>query len=199
MKNVSLIINAVLAVAVIILFVLVLGNKNQQPCKEALELNNPLFSEALPIAYINIDSLLLNYQLAKEANESLIKKEEDSRLTLNTKARQLQSEANEFQRKLDNHAFLSRERAESEQTRLLQKQQELQELEAKLTQELYIQQQKVNEQLRDTITHFLEQYNKNKYEIIFSNTGNDNILHSNKKHDITREVIDILNKRFVKK
>ena len=199
MKNVSLIMNAVLAVAVVILFVLVLGNKNQQPNKEASVLNDSLFSATLPIAYINIDSLLLNYQFAKDANEVLIKKEEDSRLTLNTKARQLQSEANEFQRKLDNHAFLSRERAESEQTRLLQKQQELQELEAKLTQELYIEQQKVNERLRDTITLFLEQYNKNKYEIIFSNTGNDNIMHSSKKYDITREVVDLLNKRFVKK
>ena len=199
MKNVSLIMNAVLAVAVVILFVLVLGNKNQQPNKEASVLNDSLFSATLPIAYINMDSLLLNYQFAKDANEVLIKKEEDSRLTLNTKARQLQSEANEFQRKLDNHAFLSRERAESEQTRLLQKQQELQELEAKLTQELYIEQQKVNERLRDTITLFLEQYNKNKYEIIFSNTGNDNIMHSSKKYDITREVVDLLNKRFVKK
>lgn len=200
MKNVLLIMNAVLAVAVITLFVLVLGNKNQQSQENTFVMNDSLFSATLPVAYVNIDSLLLNYQFAKDANEVLIKKEEDSRLTFNTKARQLQNEVGEFQRKLENNAFLSRERAEREQTRLMQKQQELQELESKLAQELYVEQQKVNEQLRDTITNFLAEYNKNrKYEIIFSNTANDNILHADKKYDITYDVIDKLNKRFVKK
>lgn len=200
MKNVSLIINAVLAVAVIILFVLVLGGKGQQPKEDTFILNDSLHSITLPFAYINIDSLLLNYQFARDANETLIKKEEDSRLTFNAKARQLQNEVNEFQRKLENNAFLSRERAEREQTRLLEKQQELQQLEAKLTQELYVEQQKINEQLRDTITSFLAEYNKTKtYEIIFSNTANDNILHADKKYDITPDIIEILNKRFVKK
>jgi len=200
MKNVSLIINAVLTVAVVVLFVLVLGNKGQQSKEQLSMQNDSLQSITLPFAYINIDSLLLNYQFAKDANETLIKKEENSRLTFNTKARQLQNEANEFQRKLENNAFLSRERAESEQKRLLQKQQELQELDAKLTQDLYVEQQKINEQLRDTITKFLAEYNKSKkFEIIFSNTANDNILHADKEYDITPEVISILNQRFAKK
>jgi len=201
MKNVSIIINAVLAVAVVILFVLVLGNKSQQhPKEETFVMNDSLFVLTLPVAYVNIDSLLLNYQFAKDANEALIKKEENSRLTFNTRARQLQDEVAEFQRKLENNAFLSRERAEREQTRLMQKQQELQELEAKLAQELFVEQQRVNEQLRDTITNFLAEYNKSKkYEIILSNTLNDNVLHANKKYDITPDVIEKLNKRFVKK
>ena len=200
MKNVSLIINAVLTVAVVVLFVLVLGNKGQQSKEQLSMQNDSLQSITLPFAYINIDSLLLNYQFAKNANETLIKKEENSRLTFNTKARQLQNEANEFQRKLENNAFLSRERAESEQKRLLQKQQELQELDAKLTQDLYVEQQRINEQLRDTITKFLAEYNKSKkFEIIFSNTANDNILHADKEYDITPEVISILNQRFAKK
>ncbi|NDV47603.1 OmpH family outer membrane protein [Paludibacter sp. 221] len=201
MKNISLIINVILLAAVAVLFVLVLGNKNQQQAGETYVINDSIASSfTLPIAYINVDSLLLNYQFAREANEVLIKKEEDSRLTFNTKARQLQNEVAEFQSKLENNAFLSRERAEREQTRLVQKQQELQELEAKLAQELFAQQQKVNEQLRDTIDNFLQQYNKNKkYEIILSNTGNDNILHANKKYDITKDVIEQLNKRLGKK
>jgi outer membrane protein len=80
--------------------------------------------------------LLLKYQFAKDANESLIKKQEDSRLTINSRARELQGEMNEFQRKLENNAFLSRERAEQEHTRLLKKQQELQNLDGQLTQQL---------------------------------------------------------------
>ena len=200
MKNVLLVVDAVLAIAVIVLFALVLGGKSQEKAGESVAMNDSLCTATLPIDYINVDSLLLNYQFAKDANEILIRQEEDSRLTFNTKARQLQEEVADFQKKLENNAFLSRERAEREQSRLMQKQQELQELEAKLSQELFTKQQEVNTQLRDTITHFLNEFNKNqKYELIISNTANDNVLHAKAKYDITREVIDALNQRCMKK
>lgn len=200
MKNILLILNAVLVIAVIILFVLVLGNKSNNSFSGELTGNDSTASVRLPIAYVNIDSLLLNYQFAKESNESLMKKQEDSRLDLNLKARQLQTEMAEFQRKLENNAFLSRERAEQEQNRLMRKEQDLQQLNAKLSQELMDVQQKVSEELRDSINSFLKQYNKSKkYELILSNTSSDNILLSNDIYDITKEVTEALNKRFSKK
>lgn len=200
MKNILLILNAVLVIAVIILFVLVLGNKSNNSFSGELTGNDSTASVRLPIAYVNIDSLLLNYQFAKESNESLMKKQEDSRLDLNLKARQLQTEMAEFQRKLENNAFLSRERAEQEQNRLMRKEQDLQQLNAKLSQELMDVQQKVSEELRDSINSFLKQYNKTKnYELILSNTSSDNILLSNDIYDITKEVTEALNKRFSKK
>lgn len=200
MKNILLILNAVLVIAVIILFVLVLGNKSNNSFSGELTGNDSTASVRLPIAYVNIDSLLLNYQFAKESNESLMKKQEDSRLDLNLKARQLQTEMAEFQRKLENNAFLSRERAEQEQNRLMRKEQDLQQLNSKLSQELMDVQQKVSEELRDSINSFLKQYNKTKnYELILSNTSSDNILLSNDIYDITKEVTEALNKRFSKK
>ncbi len=200
MKNLSLIINAVLAIAVIVLFVKVFstgekGNKQVQVARAEKGT-----ADHLPIAYINVDSLLLNYNFAKEANESLIKKQEDSRLNINTKAKQLQNEMAEFQRKLENNAFLSRERAEQEQTRLMKKQQDLQELDGQLSQQLMQVQQKMSEQLRDTINSFLKDYNKdNKFELILSNTSSDNILHAGEAYDITPEVTKLLNERFAAK
>jgi outer membrane protein len=200
MKNVSLIFNVVLAIAVIVLYVLTLGNKGNKTNGPVLASSDSTQTALLPIAYINIDSLLLNYVFAKESNESLLKKAEDSRLDLNMRDRQLQGEMAEFQRKLENNAFLSRERAEQEQTRIIRKQQDLQQLNAKLSQELMESQQKMSEQLRDTINNFLKDYNKNKgYQLILSNTSNDNILLGDAGFDITREVIDLLNQRFSKK
>lgn len=197
MKNVSLIFNVVLAIAVIVLYVLMLGNKSNKTMGPALNTSDSTQTALLPIAYINIDSLLLNYIFAKESNESLLKKAEDSRLDLNVRDRQLQGEMAEFQRKLENNAFLSRERAEQEQTRLIRKQQDLQQLNAKLSQELMESQQKMSEQLRDTINNFLKVYNKDKgYQLILSNTSNDNILLGNEGYDITNEVIELLNKRY---
>lgn len=189
-----------MAVAVIILFWLVLGNKSSETGKKALTGKGVVSVGKLPIAYINIDSLLLNYQFAKEANEALTKRQEESRLTINTKARQLQTEMGEFQRKLENNAFLSRERAEQEQVRLQKKQQELQQMDGKLSQELMQVQQKMSEGLRDTINKFIKEYNKDgKYEMILSNTSSDNVLWASKGYDITEEVTKMLNERFEKK
>ena len=200
MKNLSLILNAVLAIAVIVLFVKVFSNNPKFPSEKSFFKNDSLNAGLLPIAYINVDSLLLNYQFAKEANESLIKKQEDSRLSINTKARQLQTEMGEFQRKLEANAFLSRERAEQEQSRLLKRQEDLRELDGQLSQQLMQVQQKMSEQLRDTINSFLKEYNKDqKYQLILSNTSSDNILYATEGLDITPEITDLLNKRYAAK
>lgn len=200
MKNLSFILNAVLAIAVIVLFVKVFSNNPKSPSEKSFYKNDSLNAGLLPIAYINVDSLLLNYQFAKEANESLIKKQEDSRLSINTKARQLQTEMSEFQRKLEANAFLSRERAEQEQSRLLKRQEDLRELDGQLSQQLMQVQQKMSEQLRDTINSFLKEYNKDqKYQLILSNTSSDNILYATEGLDITPEITDLLNKRYAAK
>lgn len=197
MNKFLLVLNAVLCVAVIVLFVLFFNLKsNKEERKIITTTTETIHTNQLPIAYINIDSLLLHYQFAKDANETLLKKQEDSRLTINMKARELQNEMNEFQKKLENNAFLSRERAEQEHTRLLKKQQDLQELDAQLSQKLLAEQQKMSEQLRDSLNAFLKEFNKNKkYHIILSNTSNDNILYAVDGYDITSEVIKQLNQR----
>ncbi len=198
MNKIQIIIDSVLAAAIVALFVLFF---TYNPCKkcpkaavsESVEMQN------LPVAYLNLDSLLANYTFAQEAQEKLMSKQEDARLKLNTKARTLQNEMADFQRKLDNNAFLSRERAENEANRLQKKQQDLQELEAKLTNDILLENQNLNMQLRDTLNAYLAEYNADgKYQIIFANQQNDNVLIAQEGYDITNEVIDALNKRYGK-
>lgn len=198
-KKSLLIFNVILLVAVLVLFALVLGNKECSKSHTSATTNDSTQYSQLPIAYINIDSLLTNYTFAKISNEALIKKQEDSRATVNAKARQLQKEMNDFNRKLENNAFLSRERAEKAQQSLVSKQKNLQETENRLAQQLMEEQQKMSEQLRDTINTYLKIFNKdNRYEMIISNTANDNILQAKSSYDITSEVIEALNKRYQK-
>ena len=189
------VLTAIILVAVIVLFVLVM----QKPkCSQEASSVASTSSEVstLPIAYINVDSLLLQYNFAINANDALMRKQEDARLKINTQAKRLQDEMNDFQRKLENNAFLSRARAEQEQTRLLQKQEELQRLDAQLTEELMIEQQNMSLQLRDTINNILKEYNADqRYQLIISNTSGDNLLYANEAYNITREVVDLLNAR----
>ena len=199
MNKLHLSIELVLAAAVVALFVIVFNGRSKAP--EAPHMvAAPVVEGAMPIAYLNVDSLLLQYTFAQEVTEKLLRKQEDARLKLNTKARTLQKEMEDFQRKLENNAFLSRERAESEQQRLLRKQQELEDLDAKLTQEIMTENQKFNLQLADTLMAFLKDFNADgRYQVILSNNAKDNVLMAAEGYDITPAVVSGLNRRYTKK
>ena len=199
MNKTQIVVDAILAVAVIALFTLFFTRKPAEQAVASAE--NVVVAEGnLPIAYLNLDSVLTQYQFAIEASDKLITKQEDARLKLNTKARTLQSEAADFQRKLENGAFMSRDRAEQKQQELLKKQNDLQELEAKLTNDIMLENQKLNMQLADTINNFLREFNADgRYQVIFANAGKDNILQAADGYDITAEVVEALNTRYNKK
>ena len=191
MNKVQILVNVVLVAAVAALFVLHFGKKESAPM--AMDATP---AEVMPVAYLNVDSLLANYSFAIEASEQLMNKQEDARLKMNTKLRTFQNEVADFQRKLQNNAFLSRERAEKEQQRLAKKEQELQELEAKLTQDIMLENQKLNMQLADSLTNFLQVFNADgRYHVILSNTAKDNVLMAAEQYDITQEVVAGMNAR----
>ncbi len=199
MKQINLISNLILAIALIVLYVLFLNKDGKTSSSNVVNQNDSGRVETkLPIAYINLDSLLLDYNYSKDLNEQLLRKRENSQASYNQKARQFEQEAAEFQRKYENNAFLSQQRLQSEQQRLLQKQQELQQLDESLSQQLAVEMQKMNEQLRDTIYSFLKVYNQDRnYHLIFSNTMSDNIMISNDMYNITKEVVQALNARYI--
>ena len=203
MKNFLPISNVILAIAVVILFILyfnsgdeIIKSENQLPKSEQLNQNN---GERVRIAYINTDTLLVKYNLSKDLNEELLKKQEDARTNLNEEARTLDSEMREFQRKIQNNGFLTRERAQSEQQRLLDKEQKLKDLNTKLSNDIVSRQQEISNQLLDTITNYLDEMNlEKKYDLILSTTVGGNILYAKKGMDITNEVLKELNQRYSK-
>lgn len=154
--------------------------------------------EAVRIAYVDIDTLLMNYTLWMELNEEMIRKEESVRATLNEKAKTLQTEYEEFERKLNNNAFATRERAEAEQNRILKKREELEQTTERLTSELAIENNKNSVLFRDSINAYIQDYNKTRqYNVILSRIG-DNILYIDNAMNITQEIIDGLNARHAK-
>ena len=193
MNKIQILINVILVAAIAALFVIFYSGKTPAT-------SEPLAAEqtdVMPVAYLNVDSLLMNYTFAQEASDKLMSKQEDARVKMNTKLRTFQNEVADFQRKLENNAFMSRERAEKEQQRLAKKEQELQELEAKLTQDIMIENQKLNQQLADSLNNFLQIFNADgRYHVILSNTAKDNVLMASEQYDITNEVVNGLNARY---
>ena len=153
-------------------------------------------ADGLKIAYVEVDSLMTQYNFAKDYSVTLQKQSNNARNTLNQKGNALQAAVANFQQKVNNNGFTSREQAASQQAAIERQQRDLQELQARLEGELASQTAKFNEALRDSLQNFLKDYNNDKkYDMILAKSG-DNILMANKRFDITQDVINGLNKRY---
>ena len=152
----------------------------------------------LPIAVINVDSLLQSYDLNLEESDRLMRKGEDMRLDLNQRANSLQNEMIDFQKKLENQAFLSRERAEAEQRRLVKKEQDLNVLAQEKEQELMLEQQQLSVRLLDSVNSVVRTLNADgKYHLVITTSAlNNNVLFAAPEYDITAEAIELLNERY---
>ena len=152
--------------------------------------------KGIKIAFVDIDSMLNNYEFSITINKEMLRKEENMRLTLSEKARDLQQDIDEFQRKLENNVFATQARAEEEQNRILKKRESYERLSERLASELAAESQKNNVTLRDSINSYLKEYNATQgYDLIISRVG-DNLLYANEALDITKEVIKGLNDRY---
>lgn len=202
MKQISLIINAVLVVAIGVLFFLNFSLKNDLKTIKS-EVKSAKKQETLEqnkagIAFINIDSLLLNYRLSEDLNYDIKLNQESAQKELDTKMKQFEKDYVAFQEKLQRGGFLTQQRAEQEQQKLLEKQQQLQQLEASLSNNLMVKQQTMNQQLYDSITNFLKEFNKDLgYEYILGASQGGGILYANQKRNYTDTVLNALNNRYL--
>jgi outer membrane protein len=116
---------------------------------------------------------------------------------LNQKAQNFQKEVLEYQQKAQNNAFLTRDRMEQEEARLQRKQRDLEQEAGQAEQELALERNIIQQQIADTLSSAMKKYNDpQKYQMIFTRSGNSNILYAAEVYDITQEVIEFLNARY---
>ena len=162
---------------------LMVSCNNASPKMDEKPVEAEAANTGLKIAFVEVDSLMTQYTFAKD-------------YSVTQKTNQLQAAVNNFQQKLNNNGFQSREQAASVQAAIERQQRDLQELQARLESELAKETQEFNVALRDSLNNFLDAYNADKhYDIILSKAG-DNILMASKKFDITQDIINGLNKRY---
>lgn len=208
MNKTTIIVESILAAAVLTLFVLFFTVN-----PHAKKVNNQEIvasGDLLPIAIINTDSILKHYTLAEEASDKLMARYEESTVKLDTKAKSLQKEVEtfqqdviNFQKKVEANAFLSRDRAESEQARLqkkeqqlMAKQQDLENLRQKLSADFMNEQAALTQQLQDSVQAYLQEFNADgRYHLVLNDAV---LLNKVAGYDITDEVIEALNARYQK-
>ena len=148
------------------------------------------------IAYVELDTLMNQYQLYKDYSEVLTRKGTNIQNTLAKKQRALESHAAAVQKKYESNGFTTRDELEHAQAGIQREQQELAQLADRLNSEFNEEQARINTEAKDSIQSFLKRYNKTKkYDYVMVKAG-DNLLIANPKYDITQDIVKGLNKRY---
>ena len=166
--------------------------------KPATETTQAPSSEAgqLSIAYIDVDTLITQYDFCIDYAAVLEQKSLRIQQTLQQKSDQLESDMVAFQKKYQDGSFSSQEEFDNAQVALQKKQVQLQNLQESLVNEFNKEQTMYNDALHDSLANFLADFNATLgYTYILAKQG-DNILLADPRHDITRDVIKGLNKRY---
>ena len=138
----------------------------------------------LKIAFVEVDSIMSQYNFCKDYSKILEKRANNSQSALASQEKNLQAAVQNFQNKLQSNGFSSQQEAQLLASR------------DRLASELQSQTDKFNEALHDSLEHFIAKYNKDKkYSMIFAKQG-DNMLYADKGLDITAEVVAGLNKAY---
>lgn len=198
MKHFSTVLSALSFIGVIVLFVLQFGQSSDAP---AVSDNNVVTAGGeAKIAYVNTDSLLSDkFLLYKELSETFMKTQEARITDLNIKAKALDQEAQEWQRKVQNNGFLTEQRAIEARDKIVAKQSELQSLQQEMSDKSALEEIEMSTKVFDEVTAFLKEYNKSKgYSIILATTIPGSVLYAESGLDITAEVIEGLNARYTK-
>ncbi len=150
------------------------------------------------IAYVNLDTLLLEYKYSIKLNEDFLTEQAKAKANLETRMKSFEKKYNEFSEKARLGSFISQKSMETQQNELLQEQANIQKLEQELTEKLMKQQTQLNNELLDTVSNFIKEFNDGRYVLILGNAAGGGILYAEPEMDITNQVVEQLNQRYSK-
>ncbi len=207
MKQLPLVINAMLVVAVAILFYMNMSLKkniealgtapksNVLQTPATLSANNVDLKDA-KIAYLNIDSLDFKYQYIIDNSKEYSNKQAAIESQLNSMATKFQNDYQEFQQAaqagIKGEAELNKQKAqlEQEQADAAAKQKQLENLGEEVGKKRIDMLKKVSD--------FIAKYNNGKFDYILAYTTSNisSVLYAKPGLDITKEIVDGLNTEY---
>lgn len=190
MKNLSVILNIVLLVAVGVLYYLHFTGGGSSTVSGASGLN----MSDVKIAYVNTDSILENYDYLDAKKEVLEAKQKRLEQDWQNRATSLQGEIEAYQRNASNMT-IGQVRAIEEN--LGKKQQNLQLFQQQIEQELMNDQGKLSKDLYDRITGFLKTYSASTgVQVVLQYNTSSDVLYGGQALDITNDVLKGLNEAY---
>lgn len=169
-----------------------LGACNQEKKNDV----NVSSKSSLNIRYIDEDSVLKNYNLAKDFEEMTTRLQNEMDQAQKKYADQLGSFQNSVNQKMQNNQYANENAYKADVQKYQQMEQNAQTELGKLQQNAANQMQQSQKQLNDSLHNFLNDYaKKNNYDMVLFKSATGYI---NPKFEVTDEVIKGLNKRYTK-
>jgi outer membrane protein len=191
MKKLSIVLFVVLSLAIIGLYFLhFTGNKKSNTSGTAT------LAPVGGIAYINIDTVIFKFNMFLDRKNDLLSKQKSAEAELNSKGTQYEKSVKDYQEKVSK-GLVTRATATQLEQALTQQQQELVSLRDKLQSNLMEEEQVMNRQVLEYITKFLEENKSDyNYQFIFGKSFGSVVLYSDRGLDITKKVLDAINKKY---
>ena len=153
-------------------------------------------SESMTIRYVDEDSIMSNYILAKEINEAMLRKQNQFDAAQQQRANEISKFGNAMQQKYKNNGYLTEESLNADQAKLQKMQSDAESYLGSMQQSMQNELGQSQSQLLDSIDNFLKVYAKQKgYDMIIRKSAT---LYIDPKFDVTPDVIEGLNKRYNK-
>jgi len=186
MKNASLILNAVLLVAVAVLFFLHFSSG-----KSGSSSGGSSSPSNVKVAYINQDTVLKYYDYVKVNSDKLDAQVKSLGDQLTQRQQSFQRDVQEYQNGRGN---LTIGQASAIEEGLQRKVQNLQMFEQQLQQQLEGERERISTELYEKITSFLKTYSKEKgIEVILKFDRGSDVLFAGDSLDISKDVVKGLN------
>lgn len=146
--------------------------------------------------YVDVDTVLAQYNLSKDYQESMLHMQNNIEATMKQKENSLQSMSNTFQQKYQNNQYKSQEEFERDQKQFANAQAAAQKEAAQLQSNYEKQSMEMQKSVRDSIINYIKIYNKDLgYDAIFMK---DAALYINPDLDVTEDIVKGLNERYNK-
>ncbi len=201
MKKLPIILNIVSLVAIAALFVLFFTSRSGMNDMSSVDNNSGMsqsIDSAKGIVYVNIDTVLNNYDFYFDLQQKLQDNLKTSQAQLDTKQKSYQKDAQNFQYKVD-RGLITRSEAAKLQQDLANQEQSLVQLQNDLRSQLADQQQVAYRQVLNSIMEYLtELQSVHRYKYVMGTSFGGNILYADKNLDITKRVIKGLNEKYKK-
>lgn len=169
---------------------------NDKPAAEAPKSAGGTAMENLKIRYIDEDSIMANYNLAKDINEAMLRRQNQFDAAQKQRGNEISKFGNAMQQKYQNNQYLTEEAFNADQAKLQKMQAEAENYLAGLQQSIQNELNQSQMQLLDSIDNFMKDYAKKKgFDMVLRKSAT---LYIDEKYDVTEEVVEGLNKRYNK-
>jgi outer membrane protein len=198
MKKLSLWLNVVLIVAVAGIYFLHFSGNKSSKTEINVDGTEQVIDRDYAIAYVDIDTLVSNYDLFTDRRDELTQKKNELEAQMQIKSGSFEKEVQTYRNNLSK-GLITRAKAQMVEQELGQKQQELYAEGENLQRQLVEEEQVMYRQILNEVMDYLKEYNKDyNYKFIFSNSFGGQLLYTDGSLNITKDVLVGLNESYAK-